>query len=135
MLDISDEITLTVDAYNIEIKDRINLASFLKADDISFNPDAVAALNDTGAVQANYFSNAVNSTTKGVDLILTYKTDLYDGSFGATLAGNINETKIDSVNTSEGIPENIALDDLQRSFLTDGQPQERATFTVDYAKK
>lgn len=134
VLDISDEVTLTIDAYSIKIKDRINLASFLKEDQLAFNPDAVDALNATGAVQANYFSNSVNSTTKGIDLIITYKTELYDGNFGATFAGNINETEIDSVNAPEGIPENIALDDLQRSFLTDGQPQERATFTVDYAK-
>jgi len=134
ILDISDGVTLTIDAYNIKIKDRINLASLLSADQVAFNTDAVAALNATGAVQANYFSNSVNSTTKGIDLIITYKTELYDGNFGATLAGNINETTIDGVNAPEGIPENIALDDLQRSFLTDGQPKERATFTVDYAK-
>jgi iron complex outermembrane receptor protein len=134
VLDISDEVTLTIDAYNIEIEDRINLASLLSADDVAFNQYAVDALEATGAVQANYFSNSVNSTTKGIDLIITYKTELYDGNFGATFAGNINETEIDSVNAPEGIPENIALDDLQRSFLTDGQPKQRATFTVDYAK-
>lgn len=140
VLDITDEVTLTVDAYHIKIEDRINLASFLKEADLNTYLDAddaivaVAALNATGALQANYFSNAINSTTKGIDLILTYKTEINDGDFGATLAANINETKIDSVNAPEGIPENIALDDLQRSFLTDGQPQERATFTVDYAK-
>jgi len=134
VLDISDEVTLTIDAYKIKIEDRINLASLLSADQLAFNPEAVTALNATGAVQANYFSNSVNSTTKGIDLILTYKTELNEGDFGVTLAGNVNETKIDSVNAPEGIPENIALDDLQRSFLTDGQPQERATFTVDYAK-
>jgi iron complex outermembrane receptor protein len=140
VLDITSELTLTVDAYHIKIEDRINLASFLNADDLNTflavddATIAVAALGDTGAAQANYFSNAVNSTTKGIDLIITYKTELNEGNFSATFAGNINETKIDSVNTPEGIPENIALDDLQRSFLTDGQPQERATFTVDYAK-
>jgi iron complex outermembrane receptor protein len=134
VLDISDEVTLTIDAYNIKIEDRINLASLLSADQVAFNPEAKAALEATGAVQANYFSNSVNSTTKGIDLIITYKTELYDGNFGATFAGNINETEIDSVNTPEGIPENIALDDLQRSFLIGGQPQERATFTLDYAK-
>jgi iron complex outermembrane receptor protein len=134
VLDISDEVTLTIDAYNIKIEDRINLASLLSADQVAFNPEAKAALEATGAVQANYFSNSVNSTTKGIDLIITYKTELYDGNFGATFAGNINETEIDSVNTPEGIPENIALDDLQRSFLVGGQPQERATFTLDYAK-
>ncbi|GGI87562.1 TonB-dependent receptor plug domain-containing protein [Shewanella gelidii] len=134
VFDVTDEVSVTVDAYKIEIEDRITLGSLLSEDQVSFNPAAVAALNETGAVQANYFSNSVNSTTQGVDLIVTYKTELYQGDFDITLAGNINETEIDSVNAPEGIPENVALDDLQRSFLTDGQPQERATLTFDYSK-
>ena len=104
----------------------------MSADDVSFSAEAVAALNATGAQQANYFSSSVDSTTKGVDIIASYRTDLYDGNFSATFAGNINETEIDDVNAPEGIPESIALDDLQRSFLTDGQPGERATLTFEY---
>jgi len=130
--DVTDELSITVDAYRVEIKDRITLASLLSVDDVSFSPAAVAALEATGAVQANYFANSVDSTTSGLDLIITYKTNLGDGDFGVTFAGNINDTEIDSVNTPDGIPANIALDDLQRSFLIDGQPHERATLTFDY---
>ncbi|EWH05497.1 ligand-gated channel protein [Pseudoalteromonas lipolytica SCSIO 04301] len=129
---VSSELSLTVDFYHVEIKDRITLGSLMSADDVAFSPAAVAALNATGAQQANYFSNSVDSTTKGVDIIASYRTDLYDGNFSATFAGNINDTEIDNVNAPEGIPESIALDDLQRSFLTDGQPGERATLTFEY---
>ncbi|MDN3406479.1 TonB-dependent receptor [Pseudoalteromonas sp. APC 3218] len=132
--DVTSDLSLTVDFYRVEIEDRITLGSLLSADDVAFSPDAVAALQATGAVQANYFSNSVNSTTQGVDIIASYRTDLYDGNFSATFAGNLNETKIDSVNAAPGIPENVALDDIQSSFLTDGQPGERATLTFDYER-
>ncbi|XQW86717.1 TonB-dependent receptor plug domain-containing protein [Thalassotalea piscium] len=132
--DVSSELSLTVDFYRVEIKDRINLGSLLSADDVAFSADAVAALQATGAVQANYFSNSVDSTTQGVDIIASYRTDISGGNLGVTFAGNLNDTKIDDVNASEGIPESVALDDLQRSFLTDGQPGERATLTFDYEK-
>ncbi len=132
VFNLSHDISVTLDAYQVEIKDRITLGSLLSAEQVAFNPEAVAALAATGAEQANYFSNSVNSTTKGLDLIITYKTELYQGDFDITLAGNLNETEIDSVNAPEGIPEDVALDKLQRSFLTDGQPQERATLTFDY---
>lgn len=46
----------------------------------------------------------MNSTTQGVDIIASYRTDLYDGNFSATFAGNLNETQIDSVNAAPGIP-------------------------------
>lgn len=132
--DISSELSLTVDFYRVEIKDRINLGSLLSADDVAFSAQAVAALQATGAVQANYFSNSVDSTTQGVDVIASYRTELEGGNLGVTFAGNLNDTKIDGVNASEGIPQNVALDDLQRSFLTDGQPGERATLTFDYER-
>jgi len=132
VFDATDEITITVDAYSVEISDRITLGSLLSPEQVAFNPAAVAALAATGADQANYFSNSVNSTTKGLDIIVSYETSLAEGTFSATFAGNINSTKIDSVNTPQGIPKEVTLDSLQRSFLEDGQPQERATLTFDY---
>ena len=130
----SKELSITVDAYSVMIEDRITLGSLLSPEQVAFNPAAVAALTATGADQANYFSNSVDSTTKGVDLIVSYETTLAEGDFSATFAGNINETEIDRVNSPEGIPEEVSLDALQRSFLEDGQPQERATLTFDYAQ-
>ena len=130
----TDEITLTVDAYSVEIKDRITLGSLLSPEQVAFNPVAVEALTATGADQVNYFSNSVDSTTKGVDIILSYETTLAEGQFSATFAGNINETEIDRVNSPAGIPEEVSLDALQRSFLENGQPKERATLTFDYER-
>ncbi len=132
--DVSSELSLTVDFYHTAIEDRITLGSFLSASDVAFSPDAVAALAKTGADQAAYFSNSVDSTTKGVDIIASYRTDLYDGNFSATFAGNLNTTEIDNVNAPAGIPQSIALDDIQRSFLTNGQPGERGTLTFDYQR-
>jgi iron complex outermembrane receptor protein len=133
--DVNSALSISLDAYRVRIDDRITLGSLLNANDVSFNTEAVTALNTTGAVQGNYFSNAVNSTTQGLDLIITYQAELLAGNLDITLAGNLNETKIDSVNSPEGIPENVALDDLQRSFLTDGQPKQRATLTFDYSNQ
>ena len=134
VITVSNEISVTIDAYRVEINDRITLGSLLNAEDVAFNANAVDALAATGAIQANYFSNSVNSITEGVDIIVSYSTEMLSGDFSVTFAGNINDTKIDSVNTQNGIPESVALDNLQRSFLTDGQPKERATLTFDYAQ-
>jgi len=134
VLSVFDGVSVTIDAYRVEIDDRITLGSLLNANDVAFNPTAVAALEATGAVQANYFSNSVNSNTEGVDVIVSYNTNVFEGDLGITFAGNINETEIDSVNTQVGIPESVALDNLQRSFLTTGQPKERATLTFDYTQ-
>lgn len=134
VFDATNDLTITLDAYRIAMKDRITLGSLLSPDDVAFSPAAVAALNATGADQANYFSNSVDLTTTGVDLIVTYSTDVGEGKLDVTFAGNVNDTDIDRVNSPQGIPSTVALDDLQRSFLTDGQPHERATLTFDYSQ-
>ncbi|KZN30301.1 ligand-gated channel protein [Pseudoalteromonas luteoviolacea S2607] len=132
--DVSGNLSLTLDFYQIKIYDRINLGSFIGADSAELTnfADANTALKATGAVQGNFFSNSLDSTTKGVDLIASYNTDFGNGELEITFAANKNETTIDRVNSPEGIPDTIALDEQRRSFLTHGQPQERATLTFDY---
>ncbi|KZN61569.1 TonB-dependent receptor plug domain-containing protein [Pseudoalteromonas luteoviolacea] len=132
--DVSGNLSLTLDFYQIKIYDRINLGSFIGADseELTNFADANTALKATGAVQGNFFSNSLDSTTKGVDLIASYNTDFGNGELEITFAANKNETTIDRVNSPEGIPDTIALDEQRRSFLTHGQPQERATLTFDY---
>ncbi|MBH0071351.1 TonB-dependent receptor [Pseudoalteromonas sp. NZS127] len=130
----SDEVSITLDAYHTEIKDRISGTGFLTAADVAFSPEASEALAASGAVSVNYFSNAVDLTTKGVDLIVTYQTTVNEGEFAITFAGNINDTEIDRVNTREGIPASVTLDKNNRDFITDSQPSERATLSFDYDK-
>ncbi|WIO74083.1 TonB-dependent receptor [Porticoccaceae bacterium LTM1] len=129
-----DSITVTLDAYKVEIQDRITLGGFLSADDLAFNPAALAALEATGVAQANFFSNAVDTTTEGVDLIITHNTEFAEGNLNITFAGNINETTVDKINAPVGIDPNVAFSPLSESFLTNGQPQERSTLTFDWSR-
>ncbi|CAH9058063.1 Vitamin B12 transporter BtuB [Pseudoalteromonas holothuriae] len=132
--DVSNDLSVTLDFYQIKIYDRINLGSFIgvNSDELTGFPAANAALNATGAVQGNFFSNSLDSTTKGVDLIASYSVGMASGELDITFAANKNKTQIDRVNTPQGIPQSIVLDEQRRSFLTHGQPQERATLTFDY---
>ncbi|OHU87981.1 MULTISPECIES: TonB-dependent receptor plug domain-containing protein [Pseudoalteromonas] len=132
--DASNDLSITLDFYQIKIYDRINLGSFIGVDseELQNFPAANAALAATGAVQGNFFSNSLDSTTTGVDFIASYSMELASGDLDIAFAANKNKTDIDKVNSPVGIPEGIALDEQRRSFLTHGQPQERATLTFDY---
>ncbi|AOT07990.1 TonB-dependent receptor plug domain-containing protein [Pseudoalteromonas luteoviolacea] len=134
--DASNDLSITLDFYQIKIYDRINLGSFIGVDSEALEnfPEANTALKASGAVQANFFSNSLDSTTKGIDLIASYTTEIAAGELEVTFAANKNETTIDKIHTPEGISEDIALDEQTQSFLTHGQPQERATLTFDYKK-
>lgn len=54
----------------------------------------------------------VDLIIKGVDIIVLYCIDLYDGNFLVIFVGNINEIEIDDVNVLEGVFELIVFDDL-----------------------
>ncbi len=62
---------LTVDAYQIDIDDRIVLTNNFSA---GGNAEIAAQLAAAGATTANFFSNAVNTRSSGVEAVLAYTT-------------------------------------------------------------
>lgn len=132
-----DGFTLTVDLYQIEIDDRIVLGGQLDEATLlaAGQNDAAAALLATGAAQASFFSNAANTRTRGLDFVATYKTDLLDGDLDLTLAGNFNDTDVLSINSADGIPDDLTFASVDADFLENGQPGERVTFSANYQRE
>ncbi|WP_397422357.1 TonB-dependent receptor plug domain-containing protein, partial [Phenylobacterium sp.] len=88
-------VNVTVDAYRIEVRDRIVLSENLTQANVR------AFLQSRGFVGiggGRFFINGVNTTTEGVDIIANYKVTSDDlGSLGLTLAANFNSTKVKKV--------------------------------------
>ena len=80
--------SLTLDYYNIKIDDRIVLSNNLSG------PGIETLLAGTGANQARFFLNAIDSKTSGVDIVASYNTDIQhwgDITFNAGFNYNKNE--------------------------------------------
>ena len=137
-------ITLTVDAYQIGIRDRIVLSSQFSRT----NNPAVAAIlsanprpgqNPVEAVQ--FFANAVNTRTQGIDIVANERLRLGpDSRLTLTAAANFNETTVRSFNSSETIDSNPSLqntlfDRAQRARLENGQPRSKINLSADYGYK
>lgn len=60
---------LTVDAYQIDINNRIILSNTFSGGN---NPDLKAALNTAGASTASVFANAINTRSRGLEGVLSY---------------------------------------------------------------
>ena len=88
----ASEFSLSVDFYQIKLEDRIVLSNNLSG-------DAVAQLLEgTGANRGRFFLNAIDSTTKGVDIIATYSLDLQDMGNVLFNAGlNINDNEVTDI--------------------------------------
>lgn len=85
---------ITADAYRIQVKDRISLSENL----ISTAVRTYLNTNGFPAVAGGrYFTNALDTTTTGIDLIGTYAWKLDASEIDWTLGYNYNKTEIDRV--------------------------------------
>jgi iron complex outermembrane receptor protein len=91
-IQINNAFELTVDAYQIDIDDRIVLTN-------NFNDGGNAALKAqlaaANATTANFFSNAVDTRSRGIEGVLSYNTKFAGNqSLRAVLAGTFIQNKV-----------------------------------------
>jgi iron complex outermembrane receptor protein len=85
---------VTVDAYRIKVKDRITLSENLTSTAVR------TYLNQNGfpdVAGGRYFTNALDTTTTGIDVVGTYTWNLASSKFDFTSGYNYNKTEIDRV--------------------------------------
>ncbi len=111
-------LTITLDAYQVRIRDRILGTGSLYGSGGARNfPIVTTAILANGNVLdptvsqtgINIFTNGANTRTRGVDLVASYATDFGTlGTVNWTLSGNYNETRITKLGiapaTLGGIP-------------------------------
>jgi iron complex outermembrane receptor protein len=122
--------TATVDGYYIKVKDRIVLTGNFSQDD-----DAIGnILIENRIDQAQFFTNAIDTRTKGVDVILSFNENIGKGKLTATLAGNYNEMEITKVNTSDRLKgkEDIYLSPRERAFILASAPKTKINLNLNY---
>ena len=91
----TDELTITLDYYFIDMEDRIILSS-----DFAVGPAEVLLLQAAGVPGANtiaqvsFFTNDVDTETSGIDLVASYTVDWGAGATTFSAAANWNDTEI-----------------------------------------
>lgn len=91
----SGDFSLTFDAYQIDIDDRIVLSENLRGDAVEAILQQAGEFN-TQSVR--YFTNAIDSTTKGLDIVATYRLSFDQfGEVNLSAAANINDTTVNRV--------------------------------------
>ncbi|KAF1708620.1 TonB-dependent receptor plug domain-containing protein [Pseudoxanthomonas sacheonensis] len=85
---------VTIDAYQIKVKDRITLSENLTSTAVR------TYLNTHGfpdVAGGRYFTNALDTTTTGIDIVGTYTWNLASSKLDFTTGYNYNKTEIDRV--------------------------------------
>jgi iron complex outermembrane receptor protein len=115
--------TATIDGYLINIKDRIVLTGYFDATSLGLNVD-----------KAQFFVNGVDTETKGLDMVLSYKRTIHDIKFGATLVGNINNMKINKVKNGD-LDESTFFGKREKAFLLASAPKNKFGLNLNVERK
>ena len=130
-------ITATLDAYQIKVRDRIAISSTFQDARIT---NYLAANGQAGFSAISFVTNAVDTTTKGVDLVINARHRFGDGSrFTGTLAGNYNKTRFDRI---AGTPAPLAALGIstalfgltQQLRFSDSLPRDKVTLDLNYTR-
>ena len=93
----------TIDAYRIDIDDRIVLSENLNT------PQVAALIAPFGATVARFFINGVETRTEGIDLVMRYPWNTEKaGRFDFVAAGNWNNTEVEKL-PSTNVIDNICV--------------------------
>jgi iron complex outermembrane receptor protein len=127
--------TLTVDYYNIKVRNRIFISQPFPIVDAA-HPDGSITQADIdkypvlSAVgvggQVSYFTNGLTTRTQGVDVVATYNTQAAGGDLNVSLAYNHNNNKVLSANAN-------VISDAQIGNIRNLAPHDVGHLTVNYA--
>ncbi|WP_246082208.1 TonB-dependent receptor [Spirosoma lacussanchae] len=134
-------VSLTVDAYQITIRDRIIYSNQFSRGTSGAGLIVTQILNGAGQTDVNsaqFFTNAVNTQTQGIDVVLATNPRLSAGTLDVTLAANFNQTKlIGAVQRPANLPTDAALGNFlfnrqDSARLAVAQPRSKLQLTLNY---
>ena len=134
-------LNVTIDAYQVKIDDRILVTENLGAFGTDAQKAAVLAILSAAGfpsvAAARFFVNGVDTRTRGLDLVATYRVPMADlGRLNLTGGFNLNKTKITRNAAVPGalatIPGLVLFSRLESLRLTHGQPRSKINASADY---
>ena len=127
-------LTITTDFYYILIDDRIVLPDRISASDPDLSQTVKDILAQERVRQAQFFMNAADTTTKGVDIVASFDHSFADSStLKIVFAGTVNETEVTDTNLPELLDEKF-FDEQARSIIEEWQPKDRFSLSGSYSR-
>jgi len=136
----TDALTLSSDIYQIDIRNRIALSGAIS----TTSPSVVSYLAANGVGNLNYssidyFTNAANTRTRGVDFVGTYLTDFGDaGTLSTTLSANYNQNKVTKVKANPAVLDNLGVNFVRlnrqdiEGYLANSTPRSKLILSEQY---
>jgi len=128
-------LNVTVDGYDVKVKHRIALTNIIQGPAIN----AILLANGLAPnLTAQYFTNAIDTETKGIDVIASYRMKTARaGEFRLTAAFNYNDTKITHIIDNPAALSSlgssyILFDRVAQGYLTSGIPKTKLALSQNW---
>ncbi|HWV02075.1 MAG TPA: TonB-dependent receptor [Devosia sp.] len=127
-------LSLTTDAYQIDLDHRITLTGLLSGSGVS----AILEANGfSGDESVRYFTNAIDTRTRGIDVVGSYRLHTARvGVFNLTAAYNYNKTTIRHIEDNPAELEGLGLtlfDRQTQGYFTVTTPHDKLILGVDWS--
>ncbi len=130
---LTDNLSASVDYYNINVDDRILFSSQISAKNPGDAIDDILQANGVKAVQ--FFINAGETQTSGVDIVFNLSNvSAGNGTFGGVLSANFNNSEINNINTPRALAEleYDIFDRREQSLITKSRPNSKILLGLNY---
>jgi len=144
----TDNWAFTVDAYRITIDGRIVISSQFRTGTSPVGVVVARLLSPfqrLGVNAAQFFTNAIDTRTLGLDLVMTHSRRLAGGTLTLTGSANFTKTQVERVNIPQAMADtftsgnlaavsNLLLNREDRNRLEDALPRQKGSVTTRYAR-
>jgi iron complex outermembrane receptor protein len=134
------ELSFTVDGYIIKVTDRVVLSGQFSASDPTLDPAFTGALNNLHVSSAQFFANAVNTTNRGLDVVIDYTKNVGDNRYRLLFTGNFQSMDINKINyppilgTTPALRQTF-LSDREQKFILASAPPQKFALNPEYGHK
>ena len=130
-------INLTVDAYWIQIKNRIVLSGRYDRN-INREVDYLLNLHNLKVDRVQFFANAINTKSRGIDVVLNSNWKIKKATLLVMFAANFNRTHLfGEIKTAENLtPDSLNTNSLfnrsEKTRMEKGQPRDKIILSLNY---
>ncbi len=129
------DVTITVDAYRIDIEDRIVLSENLTQANVR---EYLENLGFVGVGGGRFFINGVDTETEGVDVVINWPIVTEKaGRFDVTLTGNWNSTDVTKIPTTNELsslnPPPVLFGRVNVLTFEEGNPSDKFSFNLNWS--
>jgi iron complex outermembrane receptor protein len=131
-----DDFNLAVDFFHIKVRDRITISERISGTDLTDFIQSNFGL--TGIEGVNFFTNAIDTKTRGVDVVTSYKHGFAAGALKVNLAYSYAKTEVDGVKPTPPQLAALGFNDVlfgveERNTIEDAAPRTKAIVSANWS--